>query len=59
MHFVALHGGREESLPSTGRENKWRDTEKKESTKRKACLKSYIRANENRGDSKVNEGSFE
>lgn len=37
--------GREESLPSIGRENKWKDTEKKESTKRKACLKRYIRAN--------------
>lgn len=56
MQFVALQSGREESLPSIGREKNGRTQNRKRAKKKEAFLQSYIRAKrKNRGDSKVNE----
>jgi len=56
MQFEALQSGREESLPSIGREKNRRTQNRKRAKKKEACLQSYIRAKrKNRGDSKVNE----
>lgn len=43
MQFVALQSGREESLPSIGRGEKWKNTEKKESKKERGMFTELYR----------------